>query len=100
MNPMTPMQPMKPMEPMKPMSAATKWWPHALGEPSSTGSQNSIRYAFFPDARRLLIESDGKLSAYDSGDHQISGVQQSGALPSFVSQKGVVRLSDLRKINH
>ena len=55
-----------------------------------------MRYAFFPDARRLLIERDGKLSTYDSGDHQISGVQQSGDLPTFTSQNGAVRLVLLR----
>jgi hypothetical protein len=53
---MEPMKPMKPMEPMKPMSGGEKWWPDELGQPSSSGSQNSMRYAFFPKARRLLIE--------------------------------------------
>lgn len=95
---MEPMKPMKPMEPMKPMSGGEKWWPDDLGEPTSTGAQNSMRYAFFPKAHRLLIEQDGKLSTYDSGDHQVSGVQQSGDLPRFTSQKGVVRLDDLKKV--
>ena len=45
---MEPMKPMKPMEPMKPMSGGEKWWPNELGQPSSSGSQNSMRYAFFP----------------------------------------------------
>jgi hypothetical protein len=75
---MEPMKPMKPMEPMKPMSGGEKWWPDELGQPSSSGSQNSMRYAFFPKARRLLIEKQGNLTTYDSGDHQISGMQQSG----------------------
>jgi hypothetical protein len=85
-------------EPMKPMSGGEKWWPNDLGEPTSTGAQNSMRYAFFLKAHRLLIEQDGKLSTYDSGDHQVSGVQQSGDLPTFTSQKGVVRLDDLKKV--
>ena len=42
---MEPMKPMKPMEPMKPMSGGEKWWPDELGQPSSSGSQNSMRYA-------------------------------------------------------
>jgi hypothetical protein len=73
-----PMKPMKPMEPMKPMSGGEKWWPDELGQPSSSGSQNNMRYAFFSEARRLLIEKQGNLTTYDSGDHQISGMQQSG----------------------
>jgi len=41
------MEPMKPMKPMEPMSGGEQWWPNDLGEPSSTGSQNGMRYAFF-----------------------------------------------------
>ncbi len=93
------MEPMQPMEPMKPMSGVAKWWPDALGEPSSSGSQNSLRYAFFPKARRLLIEKDGKVSTYDSGDHQINGVQQGGDLPNFSSQNGAVRLDELKRVD-
>ncbi|PNG26618.1 hypothetical protein CR492_08015 [Methylocella silvestris] len=97
---MEPMQPMKPMEPMKPMSWGEKWWPDELGQPSSSGAQNNMRYAFFPQKHRLLIEQDGKLTTYDSGDHQISGVQQSGGSqpPSFTSQNGPVRLDQLKQI--
>lgn len=98
MEPMKPMKPMEGMEPMKPMGGGRKWWPDDLGEPTSTGAQNSMRYAFFPQAHRLLIEQDGKLATYDTGDHQIGGVQQSGDLPSFTSQKGAVRLDDLKKV--
>ncbi|ACK50699.1 conserved hypothetical protein [Methylocella silvestris BL2] len=97
---MEPMQPMKPMEPMKPMSWGEKWWPDELGQPSSSGAQNNMRYAFFPQKHRLLIEQDGKLTSYDSGDHQISGVQQSGGSqpPSFTSQNGSVWLEELKKV--
>jgi hypothetical protein len=65
MKPMEPMKPMKPMKPMEPMSGGEQWWPNDLGEPSSTGSQNSMRYAFFSEARRLLIEKDNKLTTYE-----------------------------------
>ncbi len=47
MEPMKPMAPMKPMEPMKPMAKSEAWWPADLGDPSSSGSQNDMRYAFF-----------------------------------------------------
>lgn len=49
MEPMKPMAPMKPMEPMKPMDPpASDWWPKGLSNPSSSGSQNDLRYAFSP----------------------------------------------------
>jgi hypothetical protein len=74
------------------------WWPADLGQPSSTGQQNDIRYAVFPAARRLAIDIAGRLSVYDTLDHQIGGIsqQQSGdASLSFTSQHGLVRLSEL-----
>jgi hypothetical protein len=92
---------MEPMKPMKPMDFSPKWWPEDLGEPSSSGGQNDIRYAFFPDARRLAIKCDGKVTVYDSGDHRIGGVsQQQGASSSlaFSSQNGDVKLDDLKKV--
>ena len=99
MKPMKPMEGMKPMEPMKPMSGGEKWWPSDLGEPSSSGGQNDMRYAFFPDKHRLLVEREGKTTTYDSGDHDIGGVQQqNGGDPEFSSSKDSVKLSDLKQI--
>jgi hypothetical protein len=95
------MKPMKPMEPMKPLSQV-EWWPPDLGQPSTSGSQNDIRYAFFPEKRRLLIEQDGNLAIYDSADHQISGVSQqqsSGGDLAFTSQTGPVDLAELKKVD-
>jgi len=74
------------------------WWPADLGSPSSTGAQNDLRYAYFPAARRLAIDIHGKVTVYDTGDHQIGGVsqQQSGdASFTFTSQRGLVRVADL-----
>ena len=91
---------MKPMAPMKPMDAGPKWWPADLGDPSTSGSQNEVRYAFFPDKQRLAIERDGKVSIYDSGDHKISGVsQQQGGTSAlaFTSQNGDVAVDSLKK---
>ncbi len=98
---MEPIKPMKPMEPMKPMAGGEKWWPEDLGQPSASGSQNGMRYAFFPDKRRLLIEQDGKLTTYGSGDHRISGVSQGGGQgqpPAFTSQNGSVKLDELKQV--
>ncbi|HEX8417676.1 MAG TPA: hypothetical protein VF641_08730 [Methylobacterium sp.] len=94
------MKPMKPMEPMKPMSGAEAWWPQELGQPATSGGQNDMRYAFFPDKHRLLIERDGKRTTYDSGDHEIGGVSQgSSGTPRFTSQHGEVSLDDLKTVD-
>ena len=74
------------------------WWPPELGQPSSAGSQNDLRYAIFPAARRLATEKSGQVTLYDTGDHLISGVsQQQGAdqTLTFVSQHDLVGLRDL-----
>jgi hypothetical protein len=74
------------------------WWPADLGSPSSLGAQNEVRYAYFPATRRLAIDINGKLTVYDTQDHQISGYSQqqpgSGSL-SFSSQLGGVDVSRL-----
>ena len=78
--------------------ASGGWWPAHLGRPSSAGQQNDIRYAVFPATRRLAIDIAGRLSVYDTLDHQIAGVsqQQSGdASLTFTSQHGLVRVADL-----
>ncbi|HEY0525942.1 MAG TPA: SHOCT domain-containing protein [Stellaceae bacterium] len=74
------------------------WWPAELGAPSSVGAQNSLRYAFFPAARRVVIEQSGKATVYDTGDHRITGVSQQQAGDqslTFTSQHGPVRIADL-----
>jgi hypothetical protein len=101
MEPMKPMAPMKPMEPMKPLSGADAWWPSDLGQPSTSGSQNGMRYAYFPDKQRLLVETNGRLTTYDSGDHRISGVSQQNSHTTsltFTSQNGPVALDTLTRL--
>ena len=100
---------MKPLEPMKPMKgfehdAADRWWPASLGDsPNSAGGQNGARYAYFGDKHRLAVDTgDGKVAVYDTGDLQISGVQQhqsgSGKNVVFTSQKGDVDLNRLKQV--
>jgi hypothetical protein len=74
------------------------WWGADLGMASSTGSQNHIRYAYFPGTRRLAVGIGDRVVIYDTGDHQIGGVsqQQGGdASLTFTSQRGLVRVADL-----
>ena len=57
-----------------------------------------MRYACFPDARRVAVEQAGRVTIYDSGEHRINGVSQSqdgGQELSFSSQSGTVRASEL-----
>jgi len=74
------------------------WWGPDLRWPNSSGGQNGTRYAWFSQARRLAIESNGQVIIYDTLDHQIGGVsqQQSGGYSvTFSSQYGYVDLSRL-----
>ncbi|CAM3052388.1 hypothetical protein BST27_15155 [Mycobacterium intermedium] len=82
---------------------SSNWWPADLGVPSSTGAQNNARYAVFPSTRRLAIQIDGVTRIYDTGDHQIGGVQQQqggGGYGSvqFTSQFGTFDVSSLREL--
>ena len=106
MEPMKPMESMQPMEAMKPMGAGKdRWWPESLGDnPNSAGGQNEMRYAYFGEQHRLAVDTgDGKTVVYDTGDHQVSGVQQAqsggGKHLVFTSQQGRVDLDKLPKVN-
>lgn len=82
--------------------ASGNWWPEGLGRASSTGSQNDMRYAVFPETRRLAVEARGRVTVYDAGDHRIGGVsqQQSGDQSlSFTSQHGTVLAETLPVIS-
>ncbi len=73
-------------------------WPAELGRPSTSGAQNDLHYAYFPDTRRLAVRKGGHITLYDTGDHSIGGVsqQQSGDQSlTFSSQHGTIRLADL-----
>ncbi|MDB5886814.1 MAG: hypothetical protein JWR74_2985 [Polaromonas sp.] len=78
------------------------WWPLDLRWPNSTGAQNGMRYAYFAQARRLAIESNGNVCVYDTQDHQIGGFSQqqsSGGSINFSSQYGLVDVARLPVIS-
>ena len=84
------------------MSALRDWWPSELGRPGAVGTQNDLRYAVFPETRRLVLDDHGTISIYDTGDHRIFGVAQAQSgeqTLSFTSQDGLVRVANLRKID-
>ena len=77
-------------------SGSDQWWPGDLGCPFSSGAQNNIRYAIFPN--RLAVELNGVVSVYDTLDHNIGGVsQQQGSNTSltFSSQWGTINVDTL-----
>ncbi|MEL6977551.1 MAG: SHOCT domain-containing protein [Pseudomonadota bacterium] len=81
------------------------WWPAELGAPASSGGQNAMRYAYFPQVRRLAVSpGDGRaVIVLDTLDHQIGGFSQQqqgmGGDPlgsvAFSSQFGQYALSSL-----
>jgi hypothetical protein len=79
-------------------AGGSDWWPADLGRPSTSGGQNDVSYAYFPQARRLAVRRGGRVTVYDAGDHAITGVsqQQGGTLTlRFSSTSGVIDLDDL-----
>jgi hypothetical protein len=77
------------------------WWPRELGNPSASGTQNDMRYAYFQDKRRLAVFQDGRTRIYDTGEHRITGfAQQQGGMQTatFTSQSGPIRLEDLKPV--
>jgi Short C-terminal domain len=86
------------------LAAKNAWWPAELGVPSSIGSQNDVRYAYFPSIQRLAILQDGRVQIYDTRGHNIHGVQQQqqqqqqSGMPGglqFTSQNGTFGISTL-----
>jgi hypothetical protein len=70
--------------------------PAELGSPASVGAQNELRYAFFPETRRVATARGGQV--HDTGDHRIGGFSQqqsSDQSLTFTSQHGLVRVADL-----
>ena len=78
------------------------WWPADLRWPDSTGSQNGVRYAYFSQARRLVIDIGGTVTVYDTLDHRIGGFSQQqsvGGTLGFNSQYGLIDVTSLPVIS-
>ncbi len=75
-----------------------QWWPAELGSPGAVGAQNDVRYAYFPDRRRLAVKLGERMTVHDTLDHRIGGFSQQqgrGASVTFTSQHGTVDLAAL-----
>jgi hypothetical protein len=92
-----------PATPVEASGRSIGWWPDGLGTPAAAGSQNAMRYAFFPAAKRLVIDDNGAVSIYDTGDHYLTGVsqQQSSAQTlTFTDTDGAsVALAKLKRVS-
>jgi hypothetical protein len=78
------------------------WWPSDLRFPDSTGAQNGVRYAYFSQARRLVIDVGGTVTVYDTLDHRIGGFSQQqsvGGTLGFNSQHGLIDVTSLPVIS-
>jgi hypothetical protein len=78
--------------------ASGQWWPADLGLANGTGAQNQVRYAYFNGTHRLAVELHGRVTVYDTLDHQIGGVSQqqgSGGSLIFTSQHGTLSVATL-----
>lgn len=85
-----------------PPAGSGDWWGPDLRWPTSTGAQNGVRYAYFAQARRLAIEVGGRVTIYDTLDHQIGGFSQqqsAGGSLTFSSQYGLVDVAQLPVIS-
>ena len=84
------------------MPAGESWWPAALGHPSAEGDQNGVRYAYFADRDRLLVQLVGRIDAYDTAGRDVIGLtQKHGATSSLacITPEGEIDLCVLRKVD-
>ena len=88
----------------EPDQSRDTWWPAELGSSASTGAQNGLRYACFPERRRLAVEREGRVTLYDTAEHRLTGFAQQqggGGTPlSFTGPDGAVALDSLRVVAH
>ena len=81
------------------MPAGESWWPASFGHPAATGDQHGIRYAYFPDRDRLLVQQGARITSYDTTGRQITGFAQEQSTASricFTSERGPFELSELK----
>ena len=68
------------------------WWPDYLGTPSATGAQNDMRYACFPDRRRLAVMRDGHVQGLRHGrtsDRRLLAAAERLAEPDLYQPDGL-----------
>jgi len=83
--------------------ASNSRWPSELGIASTSGTSPEMRYAYFPQNRRLAVERHGILTIYDTAEYQFRGLVQAHSSEtvgiSILTQRGRVRLTDLATVS-
>jgi hypothetical protein len=78
------------------------WWPSEFGHPASTGGQNDLSYAHFPDRDRLAIRMGNDVSIFDTQGLNIGGFSQqqsNGIQGLYVStNRGQIAVSSLPRV--
>ena len=78
--------------------SSSNWWPADLGCPEPRAPRTTCAMPVSPSARRLAIQIGGRVTVYDTQDHQVGGFSQQqgpGSSLTFTSQSGLVRVADL-----
>jgi hypothetical protein len=82
-----------------PHGGSGDWWPEDLGSPASSGAQNDMRYACFPERRRLAIRRNGQVTVYDTGHYRLTSFSQQQSTTQdlvFSGPDGTVRTDSFR----
>ena len=82
-----------------PPPAGESWWPADFGQPAATGDQHGIRYAYFPDRDRLLVQQGARVTSYDTTGQRITGFAQQQSTDThicFTTERGPLRLEDMQ----
>jgi hypothetical protein len=82
-----------------PTALPESWWPADFGHPAATGEQHGIRYAYFPERDRLLVQQGAAIFSYDTTGQRITGFSQQQSTSSrlcFTTTSGPLDLSEMK----
>jgi hypothetical protein len=83
----------------EPATMSESWWPANFGHPAAAGEQHGIRYAYFPDRDRLLVQQGAAVLSYDTTGQRITGFAQQQSTSSrlcFTTSSGALELGELK----
>ena len=68
--------------------AVPDWWVAKFGKPAMSASQNGLRYAYFPEKNRLVIQVDNHLTEYDTTGFVITSVSAQNGILRILTKQG------------
>jgi hypothetical protein len=79
------------------------WWPSDFGSPSSTGGQNQLSYAYFPQSHRVAVRDGETITIFDAIGYQVHGFsqQQQNDVQGLhlSSNRGLIPVLSLPRVN-